>query len=156
MPLEPRESDIPRIPGALRFYQVMAIITGTFLMLLVVEMIVAYSFGYHLILNDPNGFLYLAPGRVTGLLQFELLQPTTGIDLSKYVLIVHGWLFVIYLIACFRLWSFMRWSFPKLIVLALGGIVPVLSFVLEAIYTKQVRSWISSHPIAATQEGASA
>ena len=156
MPLEPRESDIPRIPGALRFYQVMAIITGTFLMLLVVEMIGAYAFGYHLIMNDPNGFFYLAPGRVEGIMQFELLQPTTGIDLSKYVLIVHGWLYVIYLVASFRLWSFMRWSFGKLIVLALGGIVPVLSFVLEAVFTKQVRSWISSHPVAASQEGASA
>jgi integral membrane protein len=144
MPLEPRESDIPRIPGALRFYQVMAIITGTFLMLLVVEMIVAYAFGYHLILNDPNGFLYLAPGRVTGFMQFELLTPTTGIDLSKYILIVHGWLYVIYLISSFRLWSFMRWSFPKLIVLALGGIIPVLSFILEAVFTKQVRAYLTA------------
>ncbi len=156
MPLEPRESDIPRIPGALRFYQVMAIITGTFLLLLVVEMIGAYGFGYHLILNDPNGLFYLAPGRIEGLFQFELLTPTTGIDLSKYVLIIHGWLYVIYLIASFRLWSFMRWSFGRLVVLALGGIIPVLSFVLEAIYTKQVRAWISSHPAAAPQEGASA
>ena len=154
--MEPRELDIPKIPGALRFYQVTAIVTGIFLLLLVVEMIGAYSFGYHLIMNDPNGFFFLAPGRVTGIMQFDLLQPTTGIDLSKYVLIVHGWLYVVYLIACFRLWSFMRWSFGRLIVLALGGIIPVLSFVLEAIYTKQVRSWISSHPVAATQEGASA
>lgn len=156
MPLEPRESDIPRIPGALRFYQVMAVVTGVFLLLLVVEMIGAYGFGYHLIMGDPNGFFFLAPGRIYGLLQFELLNPTTGIDLSKYVLIIHGWLYVIYLVAGFRLWSFMRWSFGKLLVIALGGIIPALSFVLEAIYTKQVRSWISSHPVAAPQEGASA
>ena len=144
MPLEPRESDIPRMPGALRFYQVMAIITGTFLMLLVVEMIVAYSFGYHLILNDPNGFLFLAPGRVTGLLQFELLQPTTGIDLSKYVLIVHGWLYVAYLFGDFRLWTLFRWNFKRFLVIALGGVVPLLSFFTERHFSKIAERQLSN------------
>ena len=54
-----------------------------------------------------------------------------GFNLSIAVLIVHGWMYVVYLISNFRLWSLMRWPFTKLIVLALGGVVPFLSFFVE-------------------------
>ena len=100
MPLEPRELDIPRIPGALRFFQVMAIVTGTFLLLLVAEMIVRYGFGYDVEIGGPFGFITLTPH----------LQ-VTAFNVSTAILVIHGWLYVIYLVACFRLWSFMRWSF---------------------------------------------
>ena len=145
MPLEPRELDIPRIPGALRFYQVLAIVTGTFLLLLVAEMVVRYGLGYDLEIGGPFGLITFTPH----------LQ-VTAFNGSTAILIIHGWLYVIYLVASFRLWSFMRWSFMTLVLLALGGIIPVLSFVLEGVFTKRVRSWISSHPQATAKKGASA
>ena len=145
MPLEPREQDIPRIPGALRFFQVMAIVTGTFLLLLVAEMIVRYGLGYDLEIGGPFGLITFTPH----------LQ-VTALNGSTAILIIHGWLYVIYLVASFRLWSFMRWSFGTLVVLALGGVIPALSFVLEGIFTKRVRGWISSHPELAQQKGARA
>lgn len=138
MPLEPRDADIPKIPGALRFFQVMAIVTGTFLLLLCTEMIVRYGLGYDLELGGPFGFLHFTPH-----------TQVTAVNVSTGILIVHGWLYVIYLIASFRLWSFMRWSFATLILLALGGIIPVLSFVLEGLFTKRVKSWISTHSLPA-------
>ena len=110
MPLEPRELDIPKIPGALRFYVVMSFITGTFLLLLVAEMILRYGFGLDLEIAGPFGFIHLTPH-----------EQVTAVNGSTAVLIIHGWLYVFYLIACFRLWAFMRWSFLTLIVLALGG-----------------------------------
>jgi integral membrane protein len=47
------------------------------------------------------------------------------------VLIVHGWMYVVYLMSNFRLWTLMRWPFSKMILLALGGVVPLLSFIVE-------------------------
>jgi integral membrane protein len=61
---------------------------------------------------------------------------------SLTILIVHGWLYVVYLLACYRLWNLMRWRFLDFLLLALGGIVPVLSFVLESIFTRRVRRFL--------------
>ncbi len=132
MTLQPREADIPKIPGALRFYVVMSFITGTFLLLLVAEMIMRYGFGYDLEIAGPFGFLHLTPH-----------EQVTAINGSTGVLIIHGWLYVVYLIASFRLWAFMRWSFLTLLILASGGIIPALSFVLEGIYAKRVRAFLA-------------
>ena len=45
MPLQPKPADLPRIPGALRLYQVSSIITGVLLVLLCLEVIAKYFFG---------------------------------------------------------------------------------------------------------------
>jgi integral membrane protein len=145
MPLAPRAADLPRLPGALRFYKVMAYITGTFLLLLVGEMILKYSLdfshglpqlkatGYELELGGAYGFISLVP---VGMVQ--------AVNLSTAILIVHGWLYVTYLFAGFRLWSMMRWPIGKFLIIALGGIVPVLSFVVEHFYGKQVSTYLAS------------
>jgi len=62
---------------------------------------------------------------------------------------VHGWLYVVYLFASYRLWNVMRWRFIDFLLLALGGIVPVLSFVLESIFTRRVRRFLAAHPVGA-------
>jgi hypothetical protein len=38
----------------------------------------------------------------------------------------------------------MRWSFPRLILLALGGVIPFLSFFLEVRVAREVRSYLAS------------
>jgi hypothetical protein len=38
----------------------------------------------------------------------------------------------------------MRWRFLDFLWLALGGIVPVLSFVLESIFTRRVRRYLAT------------
>ena len=135
MTLAPRTTDIPKIPRALQFYRVMAFVTGTFLLLLCLEIITRYVIGYDLELGGQFGFLALVPH-----------DQVTAVNLSTTVLVIHGWLYVIYLIACFWLWSLMRWPFLRLIVLALGGIIPVLSFILEGIYSRRVRDYLSTAP----------
>src|SRR6186997_740937 len=120
MPLEPKPADLPRIPGALRLYQVSSIITGVLLLLLCAEVVAKYFFGTELEGGGPNGLLALVPeGTVT------------AVNLSTGLLIVHGWFYVLYLFADFRLWSIMRWPFLTFLVIALGGIIPFLSFFLE-------------------------
>lgn len=120
MPLGPRKSDVPRIRKTLRVFKVSAIITGTFLLGLVVMMVTRYGFGTDIELAGPDGFLALTPR--------DLI---TGINLSTIILIVHGWLYVLYLGCDFILWRLLRFSFGRFLFIALGGIIPGLSFYFE-------------------------
>ncbi len=52
MPAAPKLSSFPAIRGALRFYQICSVITGTMLLLLVGEMVMKYAFGLELFLAD--------------------------------------------------------------------------------------------------------
>jgi integral membrane protein len=120
MALKPKLSNVPRIWNALRLYRVTSIVTGAFLLLLVLMMVFRYGFGVDIELNGPYGFLALTPK--------ELI---VGTNLSTIILILHGWFYVVYLFSDFRLWSLMRWTFPRFIIIALGGVVPFLSFIVE-------------------------
>ncbi|TQK77123.1 DUF3817 domain-containing protein [Rarobacter incanus] len=44
----------------------------------------------------------------------------------------HGWIFVVYLVTVFDLWTKMRWSLGRLATMVFSGVVPVMSFVVEA------------------------
>lgn len=43
----------------------------------------------------------------------------------------HGLVYMVYLVTTFDLWSRMRWQWARLVTMALAGVVPVMSFVLE-------------------------
>jgi len=141
MPLAPKPADIPRIPGALRLYKVASIITGVFLLLLCAEMLVKYVLGYELELGGAYGFLALVP---TG--------TVTAVNLSTGILMAHGWFYVLYLFADFRLWSLMRWPFSRFILIALGGVVPTLSFFVEVRVHREVKAFLAAREGAATTE----
>ncbi|MDJ0376116.1 DUF3817 domain-containing protein [Cryobacterium sp. PH31-L1] len=128
MPLDPKPADISRIPGALRLYQVSSIITGVFLLLLCAEVYAKFILGYELEMNGAEGFLAFVPRGTVA-----------AINLSTIILIVHGWFYVLYLFADFRLWSLMRWPFSLFVLIALGGIIPTLSFFLEGPMTRRVK-----------------
>lgn len=132
MPLEPKPADLPRIPGALRLYQVASIITGVLLLLLCAEMVVKYGFHHELELGGPSGFLALVPN-----------DTVTAVNLSTGILIAHGWFYVLYLFSDFRLWSLMRWPFSRFILIALGGVIPTLSFFVEARIAREVRAYLA-------------
>jgi integral membrane protein len=139
MPLEPKLADLPRIRGALRFYQVASVITGVMLLLLCAEMLLKYVWHFELYGFGPGGFLSFQPVIETAA---GLESTGEGVNLSTGILIAHGWFYVVYLIADFRLWSFMRWPFMRLIILALGGVIPFLSFILEARIGREVKSYL--------------
>jgi len=158
MPLAPKKADIPRIPGALKFYKVMSYITGTFLLLLAFEMILKYCIDARTwafvwpggAVNPETGeFVFYEPGfeiEMFGSNGFLALVPSDtveAINISLWILIIHGWLYVIYLFAGFRIWSMMRWPMTKFLIIALGGIIPGLSFFLEARYGKQVDAFLA-------------
>jgi integral membrane protein len=133
MPLQPKQADVPKIPGALRLYQVASVITGVMLLLLCAEMLVKYAFGHELELGGPAGFLAFVPSGTVD-----------AVNLSTGILIAHGWFYVLYLFSDFRLWSLMRWPFSRFVVIALGGVVPTLSFFVEVRVAKDVRQFLAA------------
>jgi integral membrane protein len=128
MPPAIRPVDVPRIRTVLKLYRVSAIITGTFLLLLCLMMVFRYGFGVDIELGGPFGFLALQPR--------ELIE---AVNLSTLILIVHGWLYVLYLGCDFLLWRMTRWSFGRFLFIALGGVVPLLSFFFEFRVPRWVR-----------------
>ncbi|MEX5298642.1 DUF3817 domain-containing protein [Kocuria sp. CPCC 205292] len=136
-----------QIRGALSFYMVCAWISGTFLLLLVAEMITRYGLGYDLIAGGTDR----ATGQTVALgwQDLELENLAGGVNISTWILIVHGWFYVVYLISCFRIWTLMRWPFPQLVVMALGGVVPFLSFVVERKIHASTTAELRAHPKAA-------
>jgi uncharacterized protein DUF3817 len=139
---KPKAETIPLINNALKVYRVCSYITGTFLLLLVVEMVLKYVFFFEVELGGPGGFLSLVNyfpslGKSPGL---------TGINLSIGILIIHGWFYVVYLLADFTLWSRMRWPFAMFLLIALGGVVPFLSFIAEHFVAKRARRELAELP----------
>ena len=129
----PLPSQIPQIRKVLKFYRASSYVTGVFLLLLMITWGIRRLpfLGFDLWLFGPNGFLTLESYGVEG----EGL-PTTGLNLTVWILIIHGWLYVVYLIADFRVWTLMRWPVTRFLFIALGGIVPFLSFYTEAKFAK--------------------
>ncbi|MCA4132426.1 DUF3817 domain-containing protein [Arthrobacter sp. M4] len=133
-----------QIRSALTFYKVLAYLTGTMLLLLCAELVARYVFGVFLFAGgtdaatgQPFGF---------GFADAESKAVLGGFNVSVAVLIVHGWMYVLYLISNFRLWSLMRWPFSKLVFMALGGVVPLMSFIVEKRFHADAEGELAEHP----------
>ncbi|NQX04371.1 DUF3817 domain-containing protein [Rathayibacter sp. VKM Ac-2856] len=140
MPLEPKPAQFPAIRSALRFYRVTSIITGVMLLLLCAEMLLKYVFHLELFVFGQQGIAHFAPMyEVPG---GEWKSSGTGANLSTGILIAHGWFYVVYLFADFRLWSLMRWPFSRFVLIALGGVIPTLSFFVETRIAREVEQYL--------------
>jgi len=135
----PAKSQLPQIRGVLKLYKASSIITGTFLILLMVTWGIRRLpfLGYDLWLLGPNGFITFEQYGFDG-----LGLPEIGFNLTVIILIVHGWLYVLYLFADFRLWTLMRWPLTRFLFIAAGGVVPLLSFYTEHRYAKLAKTEI--------------
>lgn len=135
MPISP--SQAPKIRKVIKFFRVSSYVTGIFLILLMITWGIRRLpfLGYDLWLGGPNGFITFENYGIEG----EGL-PDVGANLTVWILIIHGWLYVVYLIADFRLWTLLRWPFTRFLIIALGGIVPLLSFYTEAKYGKVAKA----------------
>lgn len=136
----PAASQIDQVKKVLKLFTVSSYITGIFLMLLMITWGIRRLpfLGFDLWLMGPNGFITFEQLGVEG----EGL-PDVGVNLTVAILIVHGWLYVLYLFADFRLWTLMRWSFFRFLIIAAGGVVPLLSFFTEFYYAKVARKQLS-------------
>jgi integral membrane protein len=64
---------------------------------------------------------------------------TIGENLTSYVGIAHGWIYMVYLGVSFFLSRRTRWSFPFTLLVLLAGLVPILIFWVERRVTQRVR-----------------
>ena len=152
---QPKLASFPAIRGALKFYQICSVITGVGLLLLLTEMILKYTpLHVELFLGGSGGFLWFAPVIVGADCEWwslflpqtnacELTSTGDGVNISLAILVIHGWFYVVYLFACFRVWSLMRWKFGRFLTLALGGVVPLLSFFMEARVGREVTAYLA-------------
>lgn len=58
---------------------------------------------------------------------------------------VHGFLYIGYLVATALLGTSMRWRTKQMVLVALAGMVPLMSFVAERSVTREVRGRLSTH-----------
>lgn len=112
-------------------YRAMAFITGGFLLLLTVEMVLKYVF------------------KAAGVDAQGSANPVIG----NWVAIVHGWIYVIYLITVFDMWSRLRWSLGRMFALIAAGVVPVLSFVMEPRAKRWFEQALAARAARSTHEG---
>jgi integral membrane protein len=131
----PKNDQVSTIRGVLKYFKVTSYITGIFLILIMILWGIRLSIQADLWLGGPDAFLQLAYYSVDSSGE-KIGFPTSGIAITVISLIVHGWLYVAYLFGDFRLWTLMRWSFFRFLLIALGGIIPLLSFFTERHYTK--------------------
>lgn len=92
-----------RAAGALTRYRVMAYVTGSMLLVLCLEIVLKH------VVHGPAGL----------------------VSALAWVPFAHGWIYVVYLVSVMDLWSVLRWRFGRLVTMALAGVVPVMSFILE-------------------------
>lgn len=130
-----------QIQGALKFYKVFAFVTGIMLLILVAKMIMDYGFGYELYAGGTT-----AEGAENSLGFHPKDSVVDGTGISYWIAVIHGWIYVIYIIAGFRLWYLMTWKVGRLVTIVLGGVVPFLSFVVERKIAREVRSDVASNP----------
>jgi len=124
-----------RLQTALKWYRIAAWITGILLLLLAVEIIAKYGYGYEVEMFGDQGLFALVPN-----------DTVQAFNLSQATVIAHGWFYVVYLFACFRVWSILRWPFWRFLWLASGGLLPILSFVIEHYATKTVTAIVVDPP----------
>lgn len=103
--------------GALRRYQVMAIITGVFLLLVTAGVLVKYVFG---------------------------VENSAVLAATSVIAMTHGFIYMVYLVTCGDLWTRARWGWGRLAALILGGVVPGLSFVVERRVTREFAATVVS------------
>jgi len=104
----------PGVYGALKRYRIMAFVTGSFLLLLTAVTLVKYI------------------GKAAG------WENESFLSVALVIGIVHGWIFMIYVLACADLWRRMKWQLGRLVTMVLGGVVPVMSFVMERRVSREV------------------
>ncbi len=127
--------------SALTRYRVLAYATGVFLVLLTLHVIVQWrqSASEGLAYGDAPGLGRWVPGA------------------DQYVPLVHGYLYLAYVIVAVDLWFRARLPIGRTVLVVLAGTVPLMSFVAERWVTGRVRPMVEARePARAPDPAASA
>ncbi|MET0590520.1 MAG: DUF3817 domain-containing protein [Naasia sp.] len=135
MPSEPRVSDFPKIRITLGAYRVLAYITGVFLLILVVEIVLKYGFGLEL-QGGGGAFLQFVPA--------DSIDTANAVNVSLVIQIMHGYFYLAYLVSDFLLVTYLRWPITRFVLIAAGGVVPLLSFFVERRVHREVTDYLAA------------
>lgn len=118
------------IKSALTRYRVLAYATGVFLLLLTLHVIVQYaqSSSQGIPFSDAKGLGEFLPGG------------------EHWIPMVHGYLYLIYVIVTADLWFRTRLNVPRTVLVVLAGTVPFMSFVAERWVRGQVEPLLAREP----------
>lgn len=131
----PPTRDFPTIRRSLLLYKVFAYATGTFLLLVCLEVVLRYLLETEVVLGGALGpVAFVSPAQVPAV---------GGFNLSVAVLITHGYLFIAYLVSDFVLITVLRYPITRFLVIAAGGVVPGLSFVMERLVQREVTGYLA-------------
>jgi integral membrane protein len=72
-----------------------------------------------------------------------------GDDISKYLGVAHGWLYMIFVVVAFTLSRRARWDLAFTLVTLICGTIPILSFWAERRATSRVRRQLADDPVLA-------
>jgi len=113
------------VKAALTRYRVLAYATGVFLLLLTLHVVLQVSQrGAGEPLFEQEGIGAVLPGG------------------GAWVPLVHGWLYLAYVIVTVDLWFRTRLDVPRMVGVVLAGTIPFMSFVAEPWVRRQVRPMI--------------
>lgn len=121
-----RRLDAVAVRAALERFRVASVVEGIALLVLVVIMVMEY-----VVHGGPTPFSTTSP---------------TWATISAVWSPIHGLIYMIYVVLSFALWSRMRWSLPRMLLLMLFGVVPVLSFFGERWTTQRVEKDLRERP----------
>ena len=118
------DTPVEKVKGALLRYRVLAWVTGVWLLLLVAEVVLkiisggwdSWNTGIHVLDHD-----------------------NSLISSLSFVPIVHGWVYFAYLIFTVDLAIKVRWPIGKIVLTAIAGTIPFLSFYVEHLRTKELK-----------------
>lgn len=120
--------------GNLTAYRIIASIVGV---LLVVLCLVGLPLHYGYVVSDAD---WLAKPAVPGIDDTAGAGWRLGADISGYLGVAHGWLYLIFVITAFQLSRKARWDMGFTILTLVCGTVPLLSFWAEHRATRRVRA----------------
>ncbi|HEU0086153.1 MAG TPA: DUF3817 domain-containing protein [Pseudonocardiaceae bacterium] len=88
---------------------------------------------------------YRVMAYVTGVLLLLLctsmvLKYGFGNDVLNWSAYAHGWMYMVYLITVVLLGTAVRWRPGRMVLVALAGTIPLMSFVAERSVTREVRT----------------
>lgn len=122
------------LAAALTRYRVMAWATGVLLVLLTLHVVL------QAVQYDGGGSSWTAVFEEEGL---DVVVPGLG----HLIPILHGWLYLAYVITAVDLWLRTRLPVSKTFLVILAGTVPFMSFVAERWVTHRVRPMVQAAPV---------
>jgi integral membrane protein len=127
-------SDFPKIRATLVAYRILAYATGIFLLVLVVEIVLKYIVGVELQAGGGAALSFVPAGSI---------DTANAVNASLVVQIIHGYFYLAYLVSDFLLVTFMRWPITRFVLIAAGGVVPLLSFFVERRVHREVTDYLT-------------